>query len=77
MFKKDESVEVTVFLLGDAITAAKSGQQNPNGYYNLESMLKVLIARGGKVFLCGTCIDARALQKQDYLKAVFEVLWMS
>lgn len=47
VFKKNESAEVTVFLMGDAVSAAKAGQQTPNGYYNLERMLKTLIARGG------------------------------
>ena len=44
--KKDESAEVTVFLMGDAVSAAKAGQQTPNGYYNLERMLKADRPRG-------------------------------
>jgi len=66
--KKDESAEVTVFLLGDAVSAAKAGQQTPNGYYNLERMLKALITRGGKVLLCGTCMDARGLTEKELLE---------
>jgi uncharacterized protein involved in oxidation of intracellular sulfur len=66
--KKSESVEVTVFLMGDAVSAAKAGQQTPNGYCNLERMLKGLIGRGGKVLLCGTCMDARGLQEQELLE---------
>jgi uncharacterized protein involved in oxidation of intracellular sulfur len=69
VFKKNESAEVTVFLMGDAVSAAKAGQQTPNGYYNLERMLKALIARGGKVLLCGTCMDARGMQEQELLEA--------
>ncbi len=38
---KDENNEVRVFLLGDAVVCAKKGQKTPNGYYNLELMLKV------------------------------------
>jgi uncharacterized protein involved in oxidation of intracellular sulfur len=68
LFKKSESVEVTVFLMGDAVSAAKAGQQTPNGYYNIERMLKALIGRGGKVLLCGTCMDARGLQEQELLE---------
>ena len=49
-----------MFLLGDAIACAKSGQKVPEGYYNLQVMLgKVL--RNGEVTLCGTCMDARGL----------------
>lgn len=66
--KKSESAEVTVFLMGDAVSAAKAGQQTPNGYYNMERMLKGLIAWGGKVLLCGTCMDARGLQEQELLE---------
>lgn len=67
LFKKNESVEVMLFLMGDAVSSAKAGQQTPNGYYNLERMLKVLIARGGQVFLCATCMDARAVREQELL----------
>ena len=66
--QKNESAEVTVFLMGDAVSAAKAGQQTPNGYYNLERMLKALIARGGKVLLCGTCMDARGLRDEELLE---------
>ena len=38
---KDEADEVRVFLIGDAVLCAKRGQQTPNGFYNLERMLKV------------------------------------
>jgi len=68
LFKKNESVEVTIFLMGDAVFAAKAGQQTPNGYYNLERMLKALIANGGKLLLCGSCMDARGIQEQELLE---------
>ncbi len=67
LLKKEESVGVSAFLMGDAVCTAKTGQQTPNGYYNLERMLKALIGRGGKVLLCGTCLDARALREQELL----------
>ncbi len=38
---KDEGDEVRVFLVGDAVSCGKRGQQTPNGFYNLERMLKV------------------------------------
>ena len=38
---KGEDDEVRVFLIGDAVVCAKRGQQTPNGFYNLERMLKV------------------------------------
>ncbi len=53
--------EVTVFLMADAVVAAKAGQKTPDGYYNVERMLKRVLAGNGKVLLCGTCMDARGL----------------
>lgn len=58
--------QVSVFLMADAVLAAKSGQNTPDGYYNMERMLKRVIAKG-KVMLCGTCMDARGLMEDELL----------
>ncbi len=60
---KREGEEVRVFLMGDAAACAKRGQQTPNGYYNLERMLKV--AGGGEIGVCGTCMDARGITDDE------------
>ena len=65
--KKDAAIEVTVFLMADAVAAAKANQRTPEGYYNLERMLKRVLAGNGKVLLCGTCMDARALSDSEIL----------
>lgn len=52
--------EVTVFLMGDAVSGAKRGQQTPDGFYNAERMIKRVTAKG-RVLLCGTCMDARGI----------------
>ena len=54
LLKADETLELTVFLMADAVACAKRGQQTPDGYYNLERMLKQTVRRGS-VLLCGTC----------------------
>lgn len=59
--KKDGAAEITVFLMADAVVAAKAGQKTPDGYYNIERMLKRVLAGKGTVLLCGTCMDARGL----------------
>jgi len=46
---KNEGQQVRVFLVGDAVACAKQGQQTPNGFYNLERMLKVALHRGAVV----------------------------
>lgn len=38
-----------------------AGQKIPDGCYNVERTLKRLLTGGGKVLLCGTCMDARGL----------------
>lgn len=53
--------EVHVFLIGDAAAGAKSGQKVPQGYYNIESMLQILLRHGARVAVCGTCLDARGI----------------
>ena len=55
---------VTVFLMADAIVCAKQGQNVPQGFYNIELMLKSVI-RKGEVLLCGTCMDARGFSDDD------------
>ena len=63
LVKKEPATEVTVFLMADAVTGAKAGQKVPQGYYNVEIMLKRVLAGQGKVLLCGTCMDARGLDE--------------
>ncbi len=63
--KADPEGQVSVFLMADAVLAAKAKQKTPDGYYNLERMLKRLIAAKGEVLLCGTCMDARGISEQE------------
>lgn len=65
--KSDPPNMVTVFLMADAVTAGKSGQKTPDGYYNVERMLKGVIAGKGQVLLCGTCMEARGLGDAEIL----------
>lgn len=61
LLKNAPQNEVVVFLMADSVVAAKAGQKTPEGYYNIERMLRRIIAGNGKVLLCGTCMDARGL----------------
>jgi uncharacterized protein involved in oxidation of intracellular sulfur len=45
--KHDPQGEVTVFLMADAVSCARKGQKTPEGYYNLERMLRRVISAGG------------------------------
>lgn len=65
--KSDPAITVTVFLMADAVAAAKTGQKTPDGYYNVERMLKGVLAGKGQVLLCGTCLEARGIKDADIL----------
>ena len=58
---KREGAEVRVFLMGDAVACAKAGQNVPQGFYNLERMLRVVVQARGAVGVCGSCLEARAI----------------
>lgn len=45
LVKRAESM-VRIFLLADGVTCAKRGQKTPDGFYNIERMLKSLARRG-------------------------------
>jgi len=58
---KREGEEVKVFLIGDAAACAKAHQKVPQGYYNLEVMLKGPARHNAEIGVCGTCMDARGI----------------
>jgi uncharacterized protein involved in oxidation of intracellular sulfur len=66
--KKEADAGIIVFLMADAVLAAKTGQKTPEGFYNVERMLKRVLAAGGRVLLCGTCMDARGLAETDLME---------
>jgi uncharacterized protein involved in oxidation of intracellular sulfur len=59
-----EDAQVKVFLMGDAVTCALVGQKTPDGYYNLERMIRTTVAKGAEIGCCGTCLDARGITDQ-------------
>ena len=60
--KNHPTVQVNVFLMADAVSCAVPNQNTPQGYYNIERMLKSILGKGGKVKACGTCADARSVR---------------
>lgn len=60
--------EVKVFLMGDAVGAVRTGQRTPDGYYNLERMVRGFTDHGGEVGCCGSCLDARAIDDSDLVR---------
>lgn len=68
--KEQPETEVLVFLMADAVGCAIPRQNTPQGYYNLERMLKAVIHKGGHVKACGTCLDARGLKEMPLIEGV-------
>ena len=66
--KDHEGIEVRVFLMADSANCALANQNTPNGYYNIERMLKAVLAKGGKVKICGSCADARGLKSASLVE---------
>ena len=62
---KTQAEEARIFLIGDASACAKAGQKVPQGYYNVADMLGMVARRGGKVGVCGTCMDARGISDAE------------
>lgn len=65
---KREETDVRIFLIGDAVGCAVEGQVLPNGYYHLDRMLGAALRHGAEVGLCGTCMDARAIDEGEIVE---------
>lgn len=60
--KDHPTVQVNVFLMADAVGCSITNQTTPQGYYNIERMVKSVFSKGGKIKACGTCLDARGMR---------------
>ncbi len=68
--QREHDAEIFLFLLADAVGCALPGQVTPNGYYNIERMLRSLIQNGARVKACGTCMDARGMAQLELLDGI-------
>ena len=60
--KENPDVEIRIFLMADGANCAIANQITPNGYYNIERMLKLSLNKAAKVKICGSCAEARGLK---------------
>ena len=63
--QKEQAAEVSMFFMGDAVVCAMKNQKTPDGYYNLERMIKAVSRKNGGILLCGTCMDARGITDES------------
>jgi len=68
--KDHAEVEVLIFLLADSVTCALPNQSTPNGYYNIERMLRAVIRKGGQIKACVGCSEARGVAGLTLLEGV-------
>lgn len=66
--KDYENTDLCVFLMADAVTCALPNQNTPNGYYNIERMVRAIILKKGKIKLCGSCAEARGLKELIFVE---------
>jgi uncharacterized protein involved in oxidation of intracellular sulfur len=67
--QKDPEAQITVFLMADAVAAAKRGQKTPDGCYNLERLVKRFATGAHGLLLCGSCMEARGLGEADLIES--------
>ncbi len=67
ILKDYEPTELCVFLMADAVGCAIPNQNTPNGYYNIERMLKIVVNKNGKVKICTSCVEARGLKDLNFI----------
>ena len=48
---KKKKEDVRIYLMGDGVLNAIKGQKTPDGYYNIERLLKSLIKRNTDVYI--------------------------
>ena len=68
--KDHPTVQINIFLMADAVGCGIPNQITPQGYYNIERMLKSVVSKGGKIKACGTCADARGIRNLQLVEGV-------
>lgn len=71
LLKIEGDLDLTVYLTADGVLCAKKGQKTPDGYYNIERMLKPVLGKGS-VMACRSCLEARGLTATDLADGVLE-----
>ncbi|MBN2268175.1 MAG: DsrE family protein [Acholeplasmataceae bacterium] len=64
----EHNADIHMFFMGDSVVCALRNQKTPDGYYNLERMIKAIIRKKGAIYLCGTCMDARGINEVSIIE---------
>jgi uncharacterized protein involved in oxidation of intracellular sulfur len=68
--QEDADAKVQIFLLADAVFCALPNQKTPDGYYNIERMLRSVMQKGGEIKACGGCSRARGIDTLGFVEGV-------
>ncbi|MGY5874154.1 MAG: DsrE family protein [Candidatus Thorarchaeota archaeon] len=68
--KENPKAEINIFLIGDAVACAVAGQKTPDGYYNLERMIRAVLTKKATIKSCGSCMDARGIIEDNLVSGV-------
>jgi len=71
ILKDAENSEIVIFLMADAVTCALPNQKTPDGYYNIERMLKLFVQKKGVIKICTSCAEARGIDKLELVPGAF------
>jgi uncharacterized protein involved in oxidation of intracellular sulfur len=66
----EDAVKIKIFLLADAVFCGLPDQNTPNGFYNIERMLKSVLLHGCEVKSCGGCSQARGIANIPFIEGV-------
>jgi uncharacterized protein involved in oxidation of intracellular sulfur len=69
LLKIEDDLELSIYLTADGVFCGKRGQDTPQGYYNVERMLKPILRRG-TVMACRMCCAARGIRAEELLGGI-------
>ena len=70
--QKDYNSDIDMFFMGDSVVGTMKNQKTPDGYYNLERMVKAVIRKNGNIYLCGSCMDARGISEENIIEGTLK-----
>ncbi|MBU1702303.1 MAG: DsrE family protein [Candidatus Eisenbacteria bacterium] len=71
LLRVEKDLELTVYLTADGVLCAKQGQITPNGYYNIERLLKPIL-QTQCIMICKTCMETRGLKEEELAEGVLQ-----
>ena len=67
----DADATVKLFFVGEGVRCAAANHQVPEGWHDIEWMLKRFLAGSREAGVCGTCLDARAITDEMLIEGTF------